>query len=342
VKYSEQFDNASWTKTEVNLTPNDSISPQGLLNAYSIIETTANNRHRIYKIISKATSAQDYCFSVFVKNNSGNRNVRLNLESGIAGNKATVVFNTSGSLILSPTVSGSFANATYFVEKIGDYWKYTLKATSDTSNLLIPIFLLNNGTTEVYLGDGTSGVYIWGAQLEAGSYPTSYIPTTSAAVTRVADAAYKTGISSLIGQSEGTLYWEGYIDTAKANYGFFPRLTMIGNGTGANFAGVLLTQSNQLTTRFVISNSNQATITHNITTSGTYKIAFAYKANDFVLYVNGVNVGTDTSGTVTGLSNLYIGYEYGDGSTPPVHPTNQAALFKTRLTNDQLAALTTL
>ena len=87
-------------------------------------------------------------------------------------------------------------------------------------------------------------------------------------------------------------------------------------------------------------NATQAEIIRTGTTAGTYKVAAAYKANDFVFYVNGVQVGTDTAGTIPSCSRLDIGNQLGVGQLGG--GVNQALLFPTRLTNAELAELTTL
>ena len=297
------YDASLWSQTNASVSINTAISPDGYQNAHTATRTSSSNV-RVGVAVFTGTVGQPYTDSIYLRKVSG---------SGVVSIKD--INNTPTEFTLT-----------------NEWQRYSLTASSAAATLRLYVDMNADGDV----------IEFWQGQIEQGSYATSIIPTLGSAVTRLADSASKTGISSLIGQTEGTIYWEGYIDVSRANYGYFPRLSMIGDGTSANFAGVLLTQVNQLTTRFIVSNVNQATITHNLTTSGTYKIAFAYKQNDFVLYVNGVNVGSDNSGNVVGLSRFYIGGEIGDGTTPPSHPTSQALLFPTRLTNAKLAELTTL
>jgi hypothetical protein len=181
-----------------------------------------------------------------------------------------------------------------------------------------------------YLGTGVVACSLFGGSLELGAYATSYIPTLGASVTRVADAASKTGISSLIGQTEGTLFLDFIAQnttTAQSH---------IWLGAAGNEIGVYGPSS------FVFYSSGGVSINGgSFVTGQRYKIAFAYKANDYVAYVNGVQKGTDTSATVPTMSALYIN-SYSDFTETQKREVNQALLFKTRLTNAQLAELTTL
>ena len=88
--------------------------------------------------------------------------------------------------------------------------------------------------------------------------------------------------------------------------------------------------------------TQQASITGSIGAVGRKKVAIAYKQNDFALYINGVQIGTDTSGTVPATNRLYVGRYYQNINYNMTSGVNQVLLFKTRLTNAQLAELTTL
>ena len=166
-------------------------------------------------------------------------------------------------------------------------------------------------------------------QMELGAYATTWVPTTTAAVTRLADTASKTGVSSLIGQTEGTLFVELTVPELINAGGEFS----ISNGTDIVNIQRPTSANNRIRSVVFIGGAFPVTIDRTITTGGTYKVAFAYKQNDFVVYVNGILVGTDTSGNVPTMDRLYF--------TAPFQPA-QAALFKTRLDNATLAQLTTL
>jgi hypothetical protein len=188
-----------------------------------------------------------------------------------------------------------------------------------------------------YAGNASSGVYLWGFQFEAGTYATSYIPTLGASVTRVAEVASKTGITSLIGQTEGTLFLDfegGPNDSIDYVYG-------INDGTTNNRIIIYRSSSNNIITQVRVGGGSQALIqTATVTPNTRHKCAVAYKLNDVAFYVNGVQIGLDTSATIPTCSALAT--NDGGGASLFGRSINQALLFKTRLTNSQLQELTSL
>ena len=201
-----------------------------------------------------------------------------------------------------------------------------------TTAFVYPFIRMNvtNGATYDFT------IRIAAPQMELGAYATTWVPTTTTAVTRIADVASKTGVASLIGQTEGTLFAE----VNMRNLVIGARILTVNNGTVDNRAMLFYT-SGTLTFGVNSGSVTVATIAFPTTTQGSYKLAAAYKQNDFVFYVNGVQVGTDTSGaTPSSLSRIDVGNELGFNVLSDT--IAQAALFPTRLTNAQLAQLTTL
>jgi hypothetical protein len=333
--YSEQFDNAGWTKLNATISANAATSPDGTQNADKLVESATSAIHYCETSVS-VISGQSYSYSVYAK--QGERHITL--QGSAPTNSAYATFN------LSTGVVGASAVGSASIIDAGNGWyRCTLTFTSAATSVANMAVLLADsptaGRSSSYSGNGTSGVFLWGAQLEAGAYATSYIPTTAAAVTRLADACSKTGISSLIGQTQGTLF----LDFEKTNndntgLGGYFRLD-VNDGTISNriLFGFDLNQVNAT----VIVSAPQATIsTTGVQTQKRIKAAFAYKANDFVMYVNGVQIGTDTSGSVpSGMAN----FQFGVNQTTPTQTSgvvNQQLFFKTRLTNEQLQTLTSL
>jgi hypothetical protein len=188
-----------------------------------------------------------------------------------------------------------------------------------------------------------NGLYLhqWGWQIEEGAYASSYIPTLSTSVTVVGEAASKTGISSLIGQTEGTLFAEFEINAT--NTDGLNRILSVTDGTTNN--RVLIFTGTSETFRFIVTSAGSSIINYISSTSvlgGRHKVAFAYKASEYAAYVDGVQVPTDTSSLVpTTLNSVFVGCN--ETTLAPIEGTiSQALLFKTRLTNAQLAELTTL
>jgi hypothetical protein len=194
-----------------------------------------------------------------------------------------------------------------------------------------------------YNGNVLNGVLLYGAALEQGAYATSYVKTEAAAVTRLADECSKTGISSLIGQTEGTLFAEFEINAN--NTDSVNRIFSVTDGTLTS--RVMIIANTDETFRFIVTVAGTSLV--NITTStsvlgGRHKVAFAYKASDFVAYVDGVQVGSNTAvaSVPASLTTAYVGTNEGGGSIGLEGTISQNLLFKTRLSNAKLAELTTL
>jgi len=171
-------------------------------------------------------------------------------------------------------------------------------------------------------------------QMELGAYATTFIPTTTAAVTRLADSAVKEGVPSLIGQSEGTLYFEGFCQDSSE----------LMNVNRSTVNSVFLLMSSGIIRATIYANSTTFSLTSSVSGLNYFKAAVAYKSNSFALYVNGVLAAQNTTATFTPnvqMSRIDIAtgnYVTGKNTVNCA----QAALFPTRLDNAQLAQLTTL
>ena len=332
--YSEDFSNAVYIKVGSTVTTNTTVSPDGTTTGDSLIEDTSTGLHTAAISAGQATSG-DYTFSVFVKAN-GRTKFQLAEAFSIGG---TVNFDlTAGTATTTaPAKNGRIENYGNGWYKCSATWTFTALATT-----VLYLNLLNDAGSNSYLGNGTSGVILWGAQLELSTHSTSYIPTTSASVTRNADVINKTGITDLIGQTEGTLYTEIKVNKligAASRYIFH-----LSDGTANNriyiaFSGAA---SNVLRARIFNGGTLQCSInTSALTTTGTYKLALAYKNNDIVFYVNGVQIGTDIVATIPTCSRVDIGQNYNNVAQLSDN-ISLSTLFKTRLTNAELANLTTI
>jgi hypothetical protein len=223
----------------------------------------------------------------------------------------------------------------------------SLVSTTEWKRFDITFTVPASGVNQVEVGISSlnalsinANVLAWGAQLEAGSYATSYIPTLAASVTRVADAASKTGISSLIGQTEGTIYAEIVRTQSTATDAFWIAI----NDNSANnwiFIGTEATGG-----RAYVRASNTVIFDQYPAISiGRHKLAIAYKSGSIAVYIDGTQLFTSsatfTIGSLTGL-NLGSPSATTVSDVTTAGAVNQALLFKTRLTNSQLAELTSL
>jgi hypothetical protein len=172
-------------------------------------------------------------------------------------------------------------------------------------------------------------------KLEAGSYPTSYIPTVASTVTSNADVISKTGISSLIGQTEGAVFVDINVDLSYTQNDM--RIINISDGTSTNWWFIGTNVSNEI--RFYYKTGATTYVSQLVTlTSGRHKLAFAYKSNDYVAYVDGTQIYSLNSLIVGATSQIDLGNNFGGSVSKQF--INSAILFPTRLTNAELILLT--
>ncbi len=338
LNYSEDFANATWTKAYGSLTSNAITSPSGTLTADKFIEDTTNVEHYLEQSFTSIASTT-YAFSLYAKAAERSRIVIQLLSVSSPFENVYIEANlVSGTLVVQQAYNGAtFVGAT--IEELPNGWYRITGAGSigAKTNMRMRIYIANDLGQITYLGNGTSGLYVWGAQLELGSYSTSYIPTTSASVTRNADVISKTGISSLIGQTEGVFFLDFYFDGVSSN---FVLMQTFQNASQFNVNQLYLNSTKRLA--FEVG-PDAAILSPNSLAAGRYKIAGAYANNDFVLYLNGDLIGTDTSGSVISTDAITFNDYYALPDTYKQRmEINAAALWKTRLTNTQLAQLTTI
>jgi len=346
VTYSEQFDNVAWIGDRKTITANATTSPDGTQNADLLTATATLGTHNINPstLINLLSSAGT--FSVFAKYNGYNLSLSI---AGSSTNWTGCVFDLQNGIARTPQSSGAQSPCTAKIEDFGNGWyrcsiSYT-PYTSGTFYTFIGATSTNNSTLvsfglEDFTANGTSGFYLYGAQVEANaSYVSSYIPTLASSVTRLADAASKTGIGSLIG-TEFTLFYDGYETTGGQSTRYIAL-----KGTGGTYANAVIIEGQATNQIFVTVLNNSSTTVYASSRSGLtngqrIKLAVRCKNNDFAFYVNGSLATAQASGSVPTTSTLYLGYyiDYDDNYSQ----VNQAIIFPTGLTNAQLAELTTL
>ena len=196
--YSEQFDNVSWLKYQATASANVAAAPDGTTSADLLLDTAFNDAHAFYRSVSG--SAGTYTWSVFAKAQNNN----FLIISAYTGAHNRTWFNLSNGTVGTNT-SGNTAK----IENYGNGWyRCSVSRQYVSGSLIYEISTSKTDGVASYLGNGSDGTYLWGAMLEQGSHSTSYINTLSAAVTRGQELCSKTGISSLLGQSEGTGFIE--------------------------------------------------------------------------------------------------------------------------------------
>jgi len=333
--YSEQLDLQSLQGSPI-ITSNVAVSPDGYQNADKLTPNTGTANYVGATRIGMANNT--YTVSMFAK--ADGKDWVFFYEIGSAAGTNGVWFNVATGTI--GFVGSAWSNAK--AEDYGNGW-YRVSATTTLAGGNYLYWLASNDNNVSQLTqNGTDGVLMWGLSYEVGAYATSYIPTLGASVTRVADAAEKTGISSLIGQTEGTLFAEFDYNGA-ANSGQYERIIALGDGTSQNRIILIVNNTTAQLYAFIGSGGsiiiNQAISGTNVL--GHHKVAFAYKANDCAVYLDGVLVfSSTTAATIPATTAFFVGTDETGSVQPLGGGISQAIVFKTRLTNAQLAELTTL
>jgi len=329
-QYSEYFDDVAWSKGGATISADSTSSPNGNNNADRLVEDTSTGDHRTFQIAS-FTSGTAYTFSVYAK--ASGRNL-LQLANTMAGGFASTFDLTAGTVTNTATGTATITNA-------GNGWyrcsvSNTSGVTGSSNN---QIRLVDTGTNTSYTGNGTSGIFIWGAQLEAGSFATSYIPTVASQVTRNADSASMLGDNfyTWYNPNQGTLSAEVTPYAVAAN----TLITSFDDGSSANRILIWGTSSGSATRYEVragavtqVNESAASTLIANATT----KAAAAYKVNDFAFSVNGGAAVLDGVGTVPAVNKLNIGGI--TGASLPTGTIRRIGYYSTRLPNSTLQALT--
>jgi hypothetical protein len=317
---SEEFENAYWTKSFGTVTQDQTTAPNGLTTADKyVVNNGQPSNSPIIRLVTFATNTT-YTLSLFVKKaDYDTASIRLNTtETGIVTN----FFNLASGTATNNQIQ-NYGNGWYRV-----WVSFTTAATVTNGQVQL--------IRDAQVRDGVAGIFIWGAQLEVGSIATSYIPTTTAAVTRSADVISDSTASALIGQSEGTIYAE--IDAK--NFSSPSRIIAISDGTSNNRIIVIFNTFNRIRLLATVDTVSQVDINSSSQVSGVFKIAVAYALNDYAFYINGVQIGTDTTALVPACSLIALGNaETGAGSNINER-IRAAAIYPNRLSNAQLEYLT--
>jgi len=314
IEQSEYFGGSYWSKQSSGVasapivTSNYAISPEGTLNASRVLFDIngGTSSSDFSQLFAAATSIiADVTNSVYIKSNTGfNYNMSF--------------VNALGSSLVSIVVTP-------------EWQRFDITATT-VSTASFRLRLRGSESTS-----DSADVSLWGAQVEAGSYKTSYIPTYGTSQTRAADVCVGAGSASTFNSNEGVLYAEL---AALADDGTF-RILSISNGTRDERIYIQYKPtSNEISGVAKNNDTTQANISFVLSDETQFaKIAFKYKANDFALYVNGVIVGTDTSGTTpVGLNEF--SFDQGNRANNFYGKVKEVLTFNSALSNGELSDLT--
>ena len=330
IQYSEDFSNAYWNKSGSSVV-SGFVSPSGDTSAFKLVESSTTSTHEL-EVIGIAVVADKYTISLFAKADERGK-IRIQLRNYFAGDPSVIFDLENGTFEQNVQAIGSMTLLS------NGFYKCTFTTVLNAiagGNAILNVNLVDEANQTSYTGNGTSGLYIYGAQLEQGSYPTSYIPNygTALGVTRSAETANNSGDASTF-NSEGVLMAE---ISALSNDGTSRRIA-ISNGNNTNRIEIIYSSTDLLS--YLVVSGNVAQATGNISNPSTtmVKAAIKYKINDFSFWVNGFEVLFDTNGVVPiGLSTLR--FEQGDGGNDFYGLTKQIQYFDSALNDSDLEKLT--
>ncbi len=290
------------------------LDPYGTNVADLIVANTTLAQHRIEQVLTYASGS--YVFSVFLKA-EGYGFARLR----IGGIGAT--FN-----LFTGAIIGTDAGIVSSIQSFGNGWyRCIIVKTATAANETIRINILPTSSTADFEGNGTSGIYVFGAQYETGLAATSYIPTTTVAVTRSADVVSVSGVSSLLGQTSGTFYLDiSYELRGSSTSNRWFEISSATNNIGLAVAAADVVRS-------IVNGSSDILITPS-TASGV-KIAWGYDGSGVTLFVNGTQYTLTTGGAqvITALDKVLIDMSSTAGNRIASARIRAISCYQTRLPN---------
>ena len=319
ITYSDDFTQSVWTKNNVTISANSTISPYGSLTASTLQNGTGNKRLQF--TLSTSTSST-YNVSIFFK--AKDTSVEGSI---IAFNSSFTPLSYAEYNVENGTI-GTSSGTSSMINYGNGWYRCILEFTATTTTSYIR-YRVGNYLT----GDDNKDIFIFGSQVELGSYATSYIPTSGSTATRSADVCNGSGTSAEFNDSEGVLFGElEWFETSTNIY--------LGLSDGTNSNRVLIYSAGASEIRGLIQNggSTQAAFIISANAREFSKVAVKYKQNDFAIWINGFELGTDSSGTTpSGLDTL----AFNAGASASFHgKSKQVITFKTALTDSELETLT--
>jgi hypothetical protein len=345
--YSEELDNAGgWGGADTpTVTANAGVAPTGLLTADLLGDTSASVVQGLEGSIVITSGTGTYTVSCYIKRYTSNCcSVRVFTNGGTPVVAEIVIDPVNGAAQWRTGVTGT----SFSITSVGNNWyRVSVTITDNATGATALAMLLRPAFAATYTptisATATGSAFFWGAQLEAGAFPTSYIQTVASQVTRAADAASMTGanFSSWYNQAEGTFFSSVVLNQTPAQLNGFSIyaasdntslnrvIVNFGVGSGGNINSTITTGGTV----------QAQTINGSLSTAGAYSYANAYKVNDFASVVNGGSAVTDTSGVLPVINLLYLGAN--SAGTPNLNSTiRKLAYYPVRVTNAQLQGLT--
>jgi hypothetical protein len=325
--YSQQFDNGHWVKFNgATVTANTVTSPDGTTNADTL--NTASTQEIYASMGAKAIGSITYTFSCFAKYNNA---TELQIQASDFATSATIGYFNLQTGVATFGQGGTWSGTSAKMENYGNGWYRCILTSTSPVTPALYVSLLTTAS---------GSVYIYGMQTEQASYPTSYIPTTSASVTRNADVVSKTGISSLIGQTEGTLFVDFKLNGS--SYSDNTSLYYVTLAKNSPFNFFELIRYNNSLLYFIADNGvgiGPRVLTAFGDLNGRYKFVVSYNSSGLKCFLNGVLIYTSAD-IIPTCDEVNFGHY--DAFVNQQNNFNSVALWKTALTNTQCIQLTTI
>ena len=322
---SQEFDQAPWSASGTTVDPNvATVAPDGTATADRLREDGTTGVHQISQNVS-VNAALDHAMSLFVKADGRSQ---IEFTNTFPGGSASLTANLTTSTVLSG--DGGCID-------VGSGWRYIWQNfTSVTAGGGSFRIRLSDGASASYVGNNASGVLLWGAQLEEGGGPSSYIATGASAATRAADLA-EAALGDWFNMAEFTLFLEADYNGGSALKPGNRIAFQIGSGTDRIFFNNSGGARGAAVVR--VSGVDQVSLSGAVAGQGLFRAAFSCKENDFALSVNGGAVVTDTVGQIpAGMTLLRLGTQ--GGTLAMNGHVRRAFIYPTRKSNADLIAMT--
>lgn len=339
VQRSEEVDNAYWNKANLTITTNQAVAPDGKLSADKIASTTANAGHQFNRVVGGLTGSSQYTWSCFVKAGTNER-VLIRSLGQTSGDDNQVEFNIKTGRKTRVWTDASIVHSGIEPHENG-WFRIWLSITNATdTGIQFFIQMLEESDSLVFTGT-EKHFYAWGMQLELNQVASSYIKTTSSTVARSADVCNGAGDASTFNSEEGVLYAE-----MSAHYdNITQRGLAISNGSTTNRVELRYnTVSGEIRGIVAVGGVNQGVVWYssaNLDITDFHKIALKWKLNDFALWIDGVEVHTDNTGSVPSANVLdEFRFDSGGGASNMYANIKEVKVFDIALTDEELQTLT--
>jgi hypothetical protein len=304
----------TWTTTRASVTSNVAVAPDGTTTADKIVEdNTVTNSHLLAQALALSNTTT-YTVSAYVKA-AERTSIRVLLKDNVTGtNSFSAIFDLALGTVNSTAAAGTGTIAASSITAINNGWyRITMTGIPYTSGTAaaVNISVVQGAATTTYTGDNASGIYVWGVQIEAGTFASSYVPTTTTSVARSADVCTITPLGSWFNASTGTLIGEWVVQGVKATG--VQTVVSIDDGTTANRVSIFATNASgqpqgSLTVTTTKLTAFRVAVAVALTTE---KMAVTWDASGSRAYLNGAVLDTGTGGALV-VTQMRIGHRTTD------------------------------